>query len=151
MAKVEPERDEKDLGHLADAKPDDGERHESQDRHGARRLHDGVQQIFTDAKEPREHGQHHADGDPEAETFGHATQRDQQVGQENALLGELSTGVEDGEGRRHFVAGEDARRADHLPQDDDREWTDDASNESRHTKATLAPTSTSVGWGENDR
>jgi hypothetical protein len=59
------ERDDGDLGCLADAEPDDEQRDETHERHRPQHLHGRVHQVLADPEQAREQGESGADDQTE--------------------------------------------------------------------------------------
>jgi hypothetical protein len=71
------QRDEEDLGRLADTEPDDREQQQPQNRHGAGHVDHGVQQILAEPEQTRHHRQENPEGDPDGKALDDPLQRNQ--------------------------------------------------------------------------
>jgi len=87
------ERDQHDLGFLADAEPQDEQRDQAEERQGAQHLHGRVDQRFAPAGKPGDDAQQHTDDGADREPGADAPERHRERGPEFAAARDFDAGL----------------------------------------------------------
>ena len=125
------ERDQRDLGDLADAEPHDQQRHKGEVRNRAQHFHVRVDEVLAHPRQPRRQSQYQTQRDPERRPVSDPQQAGEQVLLQRPVGDQVGRGLDDSARRRHRPGVEDSSAGEDLPQRDEQHRAEQALHRAR--------------------